>query len=375
MKAKKRVLFIDRDGVLVQECQVDSLERVHFIPHVMEALNHIRKHTDFLFVMVSNQDGVNTPSFPYDDFLIPHNFILETLRGEDIAFDDINIDYSLPEDNCPGRKPGTAMLKEYTADKYDLENSFMIGDRRTDMILARNLGCKGIWLADSPQLDDEIRDTVALATDSWLKIASFLCNDDIAEHRKAKVERKTKETEISLSVDLDGTGQGRIETGIGFFDHMLEQIVKHASIDVDVLLKGDTWVDEHHSVEDFALAFGKAVLAALGDKRGINRYGFDLLTMDEVYAEVALDFGGRSDLIWNVSFSRDCIGSFPTEMIKHFFKSFSNEARCNLYVSVSEGNSHHQSEAIFKAFARALRQAVKRRPGSREIVSTKGVLE
>lgn len=373
MKAEKSVLFIDRDGVIVEEMQVDSLEKIHFIKHVMEALREIRRKTDFLIVMVSNQDGVNTPSFPYDDFLAAHEKILEILRGEDVFFDDIFIDYSLPEDRCPGRKPGTGMLSEFFTDEYDLSSSFVIGDRLTDMKLAGNLGAKGIWF--HPKGQEETPSHVVLESDSWLEIAAFLTNSDIKTHRKASIERKTKETDIFLSVDLDGSGEGKISTGIGFFDHMLEQIVKHARFDVESSFCGDTEVDEHHSVEDIALSLGKVINSALGDKKGISRYGFDLLCMDDVHAEVSIDFSGRPDLVFDVGFTRDYIGSFPSEMIRHFFKSFCDEARCNLYMNVSCGNAHHQAEALFKAFARAVRMAVRRMPGCNDVVSSKGVLE
>lgn len=368
---KKRVLFIDRDGVIVEECQVDSLEKMRFIPHVMQALCEIRQKTDFEFVMVSNQDGVNTPSFPLDDFLIPHQRILDTLRGEDVVFDDIRIDYSLPEDGCPGRKPSTAMLQDYMNGDWDLEHSFMIGDRETDMKLADNLGAKGIWLHD----EKSGRENVALETDSWLEIAAFLTCGDVKAHRKAHVERITKETSIILDIDIDGTGEGDVSTGIGFFDHMLAQVVRHSMFNIDAQVTGDLWIDVHHSVEDSALALGKAVRDALGDKRGINRYGFELLCMDDVHSEVSIDFSGRPELVFDVNFTRQDIGTFPTEMIRHFFKSFCDAAGCNLYMSVSEGNSHHQAEALFKAFARAMRTAVKRIPGSSSVVSTKGVLE
>lgn len=370
-KGVRTALFIDRDGVIVQEMQVDSYEKIHFIPNVIQALWRIRKETDYELVMVSNQDGVGTPSFPLDDFLPVHEKILEILRTEDVAFDDINIDYSLPEDNCPGRKPGTAMLSQYMNGDYDLENSFMIGDRATDMALARNLGVRGIWFHDTK----EGGPSVALETSSWLEIADFLTGGHCDRHRIASVSRKTAETEIELTVDLDGTGEGRIETGIGFFDHMLQQIVRHSRFNFNATVHGDTWVDEHHSVEDTALALGKAVFQALGDKRGISRYGYDLLCMDEVHAEVSIDFSGRPELVWECQITRESIGTFPTELVEHFFKSFSNEARCNLYMSVSTGNAHHQVEALFKAFARAMRMAVKRLPGYDGVPSTKGVLE
>ena len=369
-KPTRRILFVDRDGVIVEEDQVDSYEKIRFIPHVMEALRTIRRSGDWELVLVSNQDGVGTPSFPMEDFQRVHDRIMETLRGEDVAFDEEWIDFSLPEDNCPGRKPGTAMLSGYLDGSWDIAHSFMIGDRQSDMDLARALGCQGIWFHSGKCGGDR----VALETDSWLEVARFLCPDATLCHRTASLERRTKETDIRLRVNIDGSGQGCIETGIGFFDHMLEQIVRHARFDVEAAVKGDLEVDEHHSVEDLALCLGKCVLTALGDKRGISRYGYEVLTMDEVHACVALDFSGRPDFVWEVDFSRQYIGVFPTEMITHFFKSFSNEARCNLYMSVGPGNCHHQAEALFKAFARALRSAVRRLPGSDELPSTKGVL-
>lgn len=372
MRKLRKALFIDRDGVIVREMQVDSYEKIHFIPHVIEALREIRRRTDYEFVMVSNQDGVGTPSFPLDDFLPVHEKIMEVLDGEDIVFDDVNIDYSLPEDGCPGRKPGTAMLQSYLDGDYDLKASFMIGDRATDMELARRLGCRGIWLHDGTEGGAGI----ALETSSWLEIARFLTGSDRPlEHRTATVERRTGETDISLKLDLDGGGHGCVVTGIGFFDHMLDQIVRHGRIGLEARLSGDLQVDEHHSVEDFALALGRAFALALGDKKGINRYGFDFLCMDEVNCRCAVDFSGRPCFTSGGRITRDYVGSFPTELVPHFFKSFCDEARCTLHISVSRGNAHHQVEAMFKAFARALRMAVKRDPSSNEVPSTKGVLE
>ena len=357
MRKLRKALFIDRDGVIVREMQVDSYEKIHFIPHVIEALREIRRRTDYEFVMVSNQDGVGTPSFPLDDFLPVHEKIMEVLDGEDIVFDDVNIDYSLPEDGCPGRKPGTAMLQSYLDGDYDLKASFMIGDRATDMELARRLGCRGIWLHDGTEGGAGI----ALETSSWLEIARFLTGSDRPlEHRTATVERR---------------GHGCVVTGIGFFDHMLDQIVRHGRIGLEARLSGDLQVDEHHSVEDFALALGRAFALALGDKKGINRYGFDFLCMDEVNCRCAVDFSGRPCFTSGGRITRDYVGSFPTELVPHFFKSFCDEARCTLHISVSRGNAHHQVEAMFKAFARALRMAVKRDPSSNEVPSTKGVLE
>lgn len=374
IKLKKRVLFVDRDGVIVKEDQIDTYEKIIYIPHLFEALRTIRRETDFVFVMVSNQDGVDTPSFPLADFKGPHERIIETLRGEDIVFDDINIDYSLPEDNCPGRKPGIAMLSEYFTEEYDLENSFMVGDRLTDMVLAKNIGCKGLLLSDL-DVPEELKDTVVLETTSWLEIAEYLTYSAIKAHRVAEVNRKTKETEIAFRLDIDGTGCGELTTGVGFFDHMLEQLVKHAHLDIaDCKIEGDLNVDEHHTVEDLALALGDAFRRALSDKRGINRYGSEILMMDDVVAYVAIDFSSRADIIWDVNFKREEVGGFPTEMFYHFFKSFSNAAGANIYIKVTDGNTHHQAEAIFKAFAHAVKMAAKRVPGSNALPSTKGVL-
>ena len=374
MKGKK-VLFLDRDGVIVNETQVDSYERIIYIPHVFEALRRLRRESDFEFVMVSNQDGVGTPSFPYDDFKKCQERIIATLEGEDIYFDDINIDFSLPEDSCPTRKPSSLMVEDYKSGEWDLSSSFMVGDRITDMILAKNIGCRGILLNKGVEIPEDLKDTVALETDSWLEILSFLLPDrSLLPHRRAELERKTKETDISLSIDLDGTGKGGIVTGIGFFDHMLSQIVRHSRYDINGTVKGDFDVDEHHSVEDLAITLGSLIGKALGDKRGIERYGYEILTMDDVVATVALDFSGRPDLIYDVDIRREYIGSFPVEMIRHFFKSFSDSARMNLYIKVSDGNSHHQAEAVFKAFARALRKASRRIAGATDISSTKGVL-
>ncbi len=374
-KFRKPVLFIDRDGVIVIEDQIDSFERIIYMPHMFEALREIERKTDFEIVMVSNQDGVGTPSFPFEAFAPVMDRILSTLKGEGIVFDDINIDYSLPEDNCPGRKPGTAMIDSYRSGFYDMSSSFMIGDRLTDMQLAKNMGCKGIWYVDNQDaIPEEYRDTIALKTSSWLDIASFLTGEDLS-HRTSSIRRKTKETDISIDLDLDGTGEGRIETGIGFFDHMLDQLVRHSRCDIQGRCIGDLYVDFHHSVEDTALALGEAFFSALGEKRGIERYGFDIVPMDDTVAIAAIDFSGRPDFISSFSFRYDYIGDFPTELIRHFFRSFSAAAKCNLYIEALDGgDSHHTAEAIFKAFSRALRKAVKRRPGDNAISSTKGVL-
>ena len=372
---RKKVLFIDRDGVIVKERQVDTYESIEYIPHVFEALREISKRTDFSLVMVSNQDGVGTRSFTYEGFSGPAERIFSTLRGEGIVFDDINIDLSFPEDGLPTRKPGTGMIDRYRELPYDMESSFMIGDRLTDMMLASSMGCRGFLLDSSLTVPDELKSTVALQTSSWLDIAAYLVDDGSLCHRTAEIRRRTNETDIILSIDLDGTGEGCFETGIGFFDHMLSQIVRHSRFDINGRCKGDTFVDEHHSAEDTALVLGEAVRKALGDKRGIERYGYEIVMMDDVVATVALDFSGRPELMWDVDFTMEYIGDFPSELIRHFFRSFSSASLCNISVSATKGgNSHHTAEAVFKAFARAMRKAVRRIPGDTRVVSTKGVL-
>lgn len=372
---RKKVLFIDRDGVIVKERQVDTYESIEYIPHVFEALREISKRTDFSLVMVSNQDGVGTRSFTYEGFSGPAERIFSTLRGEGIVFDDINIDLSFPEDGLSTRKPGTGMIDRYRELPYDMESSFMIGDRLTDMMLASSMGCRGFLLDSSLTVPDELKSTVALQTSSWLDIAAYLVDDGSLCHRTAEIRRRTNETDIILSIDLDGTGEGCFETGIGFFDHMLSQIVRHSRFDINGRCKGDTFVDEHHSAEDTALVLGEAVRKALGDKRGIERYGYEIVMMDDVVATVALDFSGRPELMWDVDFTMEYIGDFPSELIRHFFRSFSSASLCNISVSATKGgNSHHTAEAVFKAFARAMRKAVRRIPGDTRVVSTKGIL-
>ncbi len=376
-KMHEAVLFLDRDGIIVIEDQIDSYERIIYIPGVFGALSRIRKEGSFHFAMVSNQDGVGTPSFPQESFDKPHQRILETLKGEGITFDDLHIDFSLPSDNCPGRKPEIGMLDKYRTGEYDLDNSVVIGDRQTDVRLAYNLGCKAIWFVDPSQtdsLEEDLKGTCIFVSDNWNAIASFLLDDPKSLPRTSSVTRNTKETEISLSVNLDGTGEGEVHTHIPFFDHMLEQVLRHSGMDIKLHAHGDLVVDEHHTVEDVALALGEAVRKALGEKRGISRYGFELLTMDDVLAEVALDFSGRPSLLWDVLLSREYVGTFPTEMVQHFFKSFSDAAQCNLAMKVSEGNVHHQIEALFKAFSRAMKKAVHKYPHSDALPSTKGVL-
>lgn len=373
----KKLLFIDRDGTLILEppvdFQVDSLEKLQFYPGVFAPLEKIRKATDYEFVIVSNQDGLGTESFPTKDFTPAHEKFLETFRLQGIEFDEVLIDPSLPEENSPNRKPGTGMLGKYLTGEYDLARSFVIGDRLTDVELAKNLGAKAILLnsedKSSELAEKGFSEICVLQSADWNDISDFLlCKD-----RRARVERKTKETDIEVEINLDGSGNSEIDTGLKFFDHMLEQIPKHGNMDLKLICKGDLEVDEHHTIEDSALALGEAFLKALGDKRGIYRYGF-LLPMDESLASVAIDFGGRNWLIWDADFKREKIGDTPTEMFFHFFKSFSDTSKSNLNIKVEGENEHHKIEAVFKAFARAIRMAVKKDPESDSLPSTKGVL-
>ena len=374
----KRALFIDRDGTIIVEppvdFQVDSLEKLEFVPRVMHNLNFIKSHLDFELVMVTNQDGLGTNSFPTPDFEAPHNKMLRTLEGEGIVFDDIVIDKTFEHENAPTRKPGIALLGKYTSGEYDLAGSFVIGDRITDVLLARNLGAKAILIADEEQgkakIDEAgLNDVCTLITPSWDRISDFLRGGS----RTASVKRTTSETDIDIAIDLDGTGACDISTGLGFFDHMLCQIGKHSGMNLTVKVKGDTWVDEHHTIEDTAIALGDALRIALGDKRGIERYGF-VLPMDDCQCTVALDFGGRSWLVWDAEFHREKIGEMPTEMFLHFFKSLSDSARMNLYISARGDNEHHKIEGIFKALARAIKMAIRRDVFTYQLPSTKGVL-
>lgn len=374
----KKALFIDRDGTLVIEppvdYQLDSLEKLEFYPKVFRNLYFIRKQLDFEFVMVTNQDGLGTDSFPEDTFWPAHNKMLKTLEGEGIRFDDILIDRSFPEDNSPNRKPRTGMLGNYLSGEYDLANSYVIGDRLTDMQLAVNLGAKGIWLRPD---DDEARRLLAenpaispvLITEDWDRVTEYLFAGD----RCAVVQRTTKETDIFVEVNLDGHGATEISTGLGFFDHMLDQIGKHSGIDLTVRVKGDLEVDEHHTIEDTAIALGEALLKALGDKRGIERYGY-CLPMDDCLCSVALDFGGRPWLVWDAAFHREKVGDMPTEMFLHFFKSLSDAARMNLNIKAEGTNEHHKIEGIFKALARSIKMAIRRDIYKYELPSTKGTL-
>ena len=356
---KKRILFIDRDGTIIAEPadeQIDSFGKLKFVPGAISSLAFIRKKLDFEFVMVSNQDGLGTPSFPEDTFWPVHNFILQTLEGEGVTFDDILIDRHFPSDNAPTRKPGTAMVEKYMADPaVDISGSYVIGDRDTDRQFAENIGCKSLIIG---------RDAM-----TWEKIAEIL----FAGERHAEVRRTTKETDVYVSLCLDGSGQCDISTGLGFFDHMLEQIGRHGSIDLTVKTRGDLCVDEHHTVEDTALALGECLRKALGDKRGTERYGY-CLPMDDCLCSVALDFGGRPWLVWDADFSRERIGDVPTEMFLHFFKSLSDSAMMNLNIKAEGANEHHKIEGIFKALARSIRMAVRRDIHHFELPSTKGAL-
>ena len=354
----KRALFIDRDGTILVEPadeQIDSFEKFHFLPGAIRNLNFIRKKLDFEFVLVSNQDGLGTDSYPEEDFWPTHNLMLDILKSEDVEFDDQCIDRSFPQDNLPTRKPGTAMLTKYMQGDYDLANSYVIGDRQTDKQLAQNLGCKYLILGVNVQ--------------SWDEITELL----FAGERTASVRRTTKETDIDIWLNLDGTGQCDINTGLGFFDHMLEQIGKHGNIDLKIHVKGDLNVDEHHTIEDTGIALGECIAKAIGDKRGIERYGYTL-PMDDCLCSVCLDFGGRAWLVWDAEFHRERIGDMPTEMFLHFFKSFSDAARINLNVKAEGENEHHKIEGIFKALARSIKMAVKRDIYKYQLPSSKGVL-
>lgn len=363
----KKVLFIDRDGTLIREpegdLQVDSLEKLEFLPGVFRNLYKLRQNTDYELVLVSNQDGMGTASFPEQDFRLAHEKFLEAFKNEGVVFDAIHIDPSLPEENSPNRKPQTGMLTAYLEGDYDLENSFVIGDRKTDIELAQNLGARAIFLGEEGELN------TAFTSEDWDQIYRFIRS----QQRSASLSRVTRETEIHVDLVLDGEGRSQISTGLGFFDHMLDQLGKHGGFDLQVTAKGDLEVDEHHCIEDTAIALGEAFLKALGNKRGIERYAF-VLPMDDALATVAVDFGGRPWIEWVVGFKREKIGDVPTEMFFHFFKSFSDAARCNLNIQASGNNEHHKIEAIFKGFARAVGKAVKLDPDSNKLPSTKGKL-
>ena len=376
----KKVLFIDRDGTLVKEppidYQLDAFEKLEFYPDALIYLSKIARELDYELVMVTNQDGLGTDSFPENHFWPVHNLMMETFEGVGVTFDKVLIDKSFPEENASTRKPRTALLNHYLDNEaYDLQGSYVIGDRPTDMQLAVNLGCQGIYMGtDTAPGQEELNDVkwknaVALTTLKWEAIYSFLK----LKRRVISWERNTKETEISLNLNLDGTGESSVDTGIAFFDHMLDQLARHGQMDLELKVNGDLEVDEHHTIEDTALALGEAFDSAIGDKMGMERYGF-CLPMDDCLAQVAIDFGGRPWLVWEATFKREYIGKMPTEMFMHFFKSFSDAARANLNIKAEGQNEHHKIEAIFKAFAKAIKMAVKRDPDKRILPSTKGVL-
>lgn len=375
----KTALFIDRDGTLIVEppvtFQVDNLSQMTFLPGVLRNLYFIKKNLTFELVMVTNQDGLGTPVYPQENFDAVQGKMLEVMEGEGIHFDNIHIDKSFPEDNLPTRKPGTGMLGQYMDGSYDLQNSYVIGDRLTDVKLAENLGCKAIFIAPSVEegtkmvAEEGLSSACAKVVTSWDQISEFL----FAGERVATVQRTTKETDIFVQLNLDGTGKCDISTGLGFFDHMLEQIGKHSGCDLTIHVKGDLNVDEHHTIEDTAIALGEAILKCLGNKRGIERYGY-CLPMDDCLCSVALDFGGRPWLVWNAEFKREYVGDMPTEMFLHFFKSLSDSSKMNLNIKAEGENEHHKIEGIFKALARSIKMAVKRDIYKYELPSTKGTL-
>jgi imidazoleglycerol-phosphate dehydratase / histidinol-phosphatase len=378
----KRILFIDRDGTLIKESpptyQIDDFSKLEFYPGVFEFMGRIAREMDYELVMVTNQDGLGKPSFPEYKFWPIQDFVMQCLSNEGIYFSAVHIDNSFPSDNSPSRKPGTGMLTSYlNNDQYDVEGSFVIGDRITDVQLAKNLGCRAIWLKHDAQLGNkEIKDSasdlekvVELETVLWSEIYSFLKSG----LRRVIHERNTRETRIRIELNADGNGNADIHTGLAFFDHMLDQIARHGKMDLKINVQGDLQIDEHHTIEDTGIALGEAMAKALADKRGMERYGF-VLPMDDADARVLIDFGGRNWIVWNAFFQREKIGDMPTEMFFHFFKSFSDAAHCNLNISCSGSNEHHKIEAIFKAFAKAIRMAVKRDPLNDNLPTTKGII-
>ncbi|HEY9000047.1 MAG TPA: bifunctional histidinol-phosphatase/imidazoleglycerol-phosphate dehydratase HisB [Mucilaginibacter sp.] len=382
MSAPKKVLFIDRDGTLILETadeQIDSFAKLEFYPGALPWLSKIAKELDFELVMVTNQDGLGTSSYPEDTFWPIQNFVVKAFENEGVKFSHFAIDRTFPHENAPTRKPGTVLLTQYIGnDQYDLKGSFTIGDRKNDILLAKNIGAKAIWLNNGSNLGgaeftqeqhDALEDVIALETTDWQKVYEFLkVGERVAEHR-----RTTKETDIYIKLNLDGKGTAKVSTGVHFFDHMLDQIARHGNIDLEIEAKGDLHIDEHHTIEDTGIALGEVFATALGDKRGIERYGF-CLPMDDCLAQVAIDFGGRNWLVWDAEFKREKIGEMPTEMFYHFFKSFSDAAKCNLNIKAEGQNEHHKIEAIFKAFAKAIKMAVKRDVNNMVLPSTKGVL-
>jgi imidazoleglycerol-phosphate dehydratase/histidinol-phosphatase len=378
----KKILFIDRDGTLIKESpptyQIDDFSKLEFYPGVFEFMGRIAREMDYELVMVTNQDGLGTEAFPENKFQPIQDFIMECLSNEGICFNAIHIDRSFPGDHSPSRKPGTGMLTNYlNNDYYDISGSFVIGDRITDVQLAKNLGCRAIWLKQDAHLGSkEIQDTiselervVALETTHWSSVYSFLKTG----LREVIHERNTRETKIRIELNADGSGKAEVHTGLAFFDHMLDQVARHGRMDLKINVHGDLHIDEHHTIEDTGIALGEAMAKALSDKRGMERYGF-ALPMDDADAQVLLDFGGRNWIVWNAVFHREKVGDMPTEMFFHFFKSFSDAARCNLNISCHGDNEHHKIEAIFKAFAKALRMAVKRDPLSNDLPTTKGII-
>jgi len=382
MSSPKKVLFVDRDGTMISECadeQIDSFYKLQFYPGALTYLPRIAKEMGYELVMVTNQDGLGTISHPDENFFPVHDFIMRTFENEGAKFESTFIDRTFPADNAPTRKPGTGMLTAYLdAEKYDLANSYVIGDRLNDVLLAKNLGAKAIWLNDGMGMGAKefsteelaaINQTIAIKTTEWEKIYEYLkVGKRVIEHR-----RTTKETDIYIKIDLDGTGDAKVNTGLHFFDHMLDQIARHGSIDLEVIAKGDLHIDEHHTIEDTGIALGEAMATALGNKRGIERYGF-CLPMDDCLAQAAIDFGGRNWLMWEADFKREKVGDMPTEMFYHFFKSFTDAAKANLNIKAEGVNEHHKIEAIFKAFAKAIKMAVRRDVNNMVLPSTKGVL-
>ena len=377
---KNKLLFIDRDGTLILEPadeQIDAFEKDEFYPEVFAYLSKIVRELNYQLIMVTNQDGLGTDAFPETDFWPVQDFILKAFENEGIHFDAIHIDRTFPHENAPTRKPGTALLEGYLTDSYDMGNSFVIGDRLTDMELAKNLGAQGIFINNETQLGTdevtvapaELRNHISLETNKWSQIYEYLKLKD----RTASISRKTNETDIQINLNLDGTGKGNINTGLAFFDHMLDQLARHGHLDLEVVVKGDLEVDEHHTIEDTAIALGEAFYESLGSKLGIERYGF-MLPMDDCLAQVAIDFGGRNWLVWDADFKREKIGDMPTEMFMHFFKSFTDSAKANLNIKAEGTNEHHKIEAIFKAFAKAIKMAVKRDTNKMVLPSTKGTL-
>jgi imidazoleglycerol-phosphate dehydratase/histidinol-phosphatase len=381
MSNLQKILFVDRDGTMIKEPadeQIDSFEKLEFYPGAIQYLSKIATELDYELVMVTNQDGLGTSAYPEDTFWPVHNFIIKTFENEGVKFSAVYIDRTWPADNAPTRKPGTALLTQYfDTTAYELKNSFTIGDRRNDVLLGKNLGAKAIWLNNHSNLgggefksdNEDLKETIALETTDWEKIYEFL---KLGE-RVFESKRTTKETDIYVKINLDGTGEAKVSTGLHFFDHMLDQIARHGSIDLEINAKGDLHIDEHHTIEDTGIALGEVFALALGNKKGIERYGF-CLPMDDCLAQAAIDFGGRNWLVWDAKFNREKVGDMPTEMFYHFFKSFSDAAKCNLNIKAEGQNEHHKIEAIFKAFAKAIKMAVKRDINKMVLPSTKGML-